>query len=444
MKGFAAIPDAPAYRLTNARAPLPLVTSAGLAADREGFTLVDIVVAEGRVASVVPAGTASLDGDLPALDCDGGIALPRLVDIHTHLDKGHIWPRRPNPDGTFMGALASAGADREANWSAEDLRARMDFALRCAFAHGTGAIRTHLDSIGPQTAISWPVFAEIREEWRGRIALQAVSLFPLDIVLKDEAQFRAIVAATARHGGVLGGVTFLGEAPGEATDRALDRLLEAAAAEGLDVDLHVDESDAPEARTLERIARAVIRNRFGGRVLCGHCCSLALMSEVALGPTIARVAEARLAVVSLPLCNLYLQDRRPGRTPRWRGVAPLHELRAAGVPVMVASDNTRDPFYAYGDLDMLEVYREATRVLHLDHDGPDWIRTIAATPADLMGLDRHGRIAAGEAADLVLLRARSLTEWLARPQADRTVLVAGRPIDTTLPDHRELDRWMKP
>jgi cytosine deaminase len=111
---------------------------------------------------------------------------------------------------------------------------------------------------------------------------------------------------------------------------------------------------------------------------------------------------------------------------------------------MVASDNTRDPFYAYGDLDMLEVYREATRVLHLDHDGPDWIRTIAATPADLMGLDRHGRIAAGEAADLVLLRARSLTEWLARPQADRTVLVAGRPIDTTLPDHRELDRWMKP
>ena len=119
------------------------------------------------------------------------------------------------------------------------------------------------------------------------------------------------------------------------------------------------------------------------------------------------------------MCNLYLQDRRPGRTPRWRGVAPLHELGAAGVPVMVASDNTRDPFYAYGDLDMLEVYREATRILHFDHDGPDWIRTVSATPADLMGLDRHGRIEAGDAADLVLLRARSLTEWL-RAAAIRT------------------------
>jgi cytosine deaminase len=93
---------------------------------------------------------------------------------------------------------------------------------------------------------------------------------------------------------------------------------------------------------------------------------------------------------------------------------------------------------------MLEVYRAATRLLHFDHDGPEWIRTVSATPADLMGLDRHGRIEASDAADLVLLRARSLTEWLARPQSDRTVLVAGRAIDTTPPDYRELDRWVRP
>ncbi|HEY8383743.1 MAG TPA: cytosine deaminase [Microvirga sp.] len=441
--GFAAIPDAPRYRLTNARAPLVLVTTTGLGADREGSALVDITVEDGRIASVVPAGTFSLDTDLPALDLDGGLVFPRFVDVHTHLDKGHIWARRPNPDGTFMGALTHAGADREERWSADDVRARMDFAIRCAFAHGTGAIRTHLDSIGPQTAISWPVFAETREEWRGRMALQAVSLFPIDLAIDDEAQFRAIVAETARHGGILGGVTFLGQAPTEATDRALDRIVQAADAEGIDLDFHVDESDAPEARTLTRIAEAVIRNRFKGRVLCGHCCSLALMPDADLSGTIARIAEARLAVVSLPLCNLYLQDRRPGRTPRWRGVAPLHELKAAGIPVMVASDNTRDPFYAYGDLDMLEVFREATRILHLDHSGPDWIRAVAATPADCMGLDRHGRIEPGDAADLVLTRARSLSELLARPQANRTVLVAGRPIDTTPPDYRELDPLMK-
>jgi cytosine deaminase len=109
---------------------------------------------------------------------------------------------------------------------------------------------------------------------------------------------------------------------------------------------------------------------------------------------------------------------------------------------MVASDNTRDPFYAYGDLDMIEVFREATRILHLDHAGADWIRAVAATPADLMGLDRCGRIEAGGTADLILLRARSWSELMARPQSDRTVLVGGRAIDRALPDYEELDGLM--
>ena len=79
------------------------------------------------------------------------------------------------------------------------------------------------------------------------------------------------------------------------------------------------------------------------------------------------------------MCNMFLQDRRAGRTPRWRGVTALHELRAAGVNVMIASDNTRDPFYAYGDLDMLEVWREGVRILHLDYPFADWAQAVSAT-----------------------------------------------------------------
>jgi cytosine deaminase len=441
--GFAGIPEASSYRIVNARAPATLVAISGLGMDADGATRIDLTIEEGRIESVLPTGTSSLDGDLPVIDMDGGLVLPRFVDIHTHLDKGHIWPRRPNPDGTFIAALEHAGADREAFWSAADIAARMGFALRCAYAHGTGAMRTHLDSMGKQTAISWRVFEELREAWRGRIALQAVSLFPIDLALDDPAQFESIVATTARHGGVLGGVTYLGRAPDGRTDRALDVIMRAAAERGLDLDFHVDESDAPQARTLERIALAATRNAFPAKILCGHCCSLSVCSDVSVSHVIDAVAEARIAVVSLPMCNMYLQDRRSGRTPRWRGVAPLHELAAAGVPVMVASDNTRDPFHAYGDLDMLEVYREAVRILHLDHSGPLWIRAVTATPADIMGFDRCGRIETGDSADLVLFRARSPTELLARPQSDRTVLVRGRPIDRTLPDYRELDGLMK-
>ena len=153
-----------------------------------------------------------------------------------------------------------------------------------------------------------------------------------------------------------------------------------------------------------------------------------------------RVAEAGIAVVSLPMCNMYLQDRRAGRTPRWRGVTLIHELMAHDVPVAVASDNTRDPFYAYGDLDMVEVFREAVRIIHLDHPVSSWASLVARAPAAIIGRDAdHGVIGAGRAADLVLFRARTWTELLARPQADRTVIRAGKAIDRTLPDYRELD-----
>ena len=113
------------------------------------------------------------------------------------------------------------------------------------------------------------------------------------------------------------------------------------------------------------------------------------------------------------------------------------------MPVAVASDNTRDPFYAYGDLDMVEVFREAVRILHLDHPIAAWPAAVARTPGRIVGRPDRGVIAAGGPADLVLFRARSFTELLARPQADRTVLRSGKAIDRTLPDYRELDELLE-
>jgi cytosine/creatinine deaminase len=425
------------FRLANARVPVCLVADAGqLNPDADGLAPCDIVIGKGRIAAIGPA--AAVNDGLPRFDLDRGIVLPRLVDVHTHIDKGQIWARAQNPDGTHMGARTAVMADRDANWSRRDVQKRMDFALRCAFAHGTGALRTHIDSYPKQTPISWPLFAEMREHWKGRIALQAVALFPIDFALNDAAQFRLMVDTVAKHGGLLGGLTFLGEAPNARTDAALDQIFEAATANGLDLDFHVDESDSPQARSLGQIAEAALRHKFSGKIVAGHCCSLALADDNERATIIAKVAEAGIAVVSLPMCNMYLQDRKAGRTPRWRGVAPLHELAAAGVTVMVASDNTRDPFYAYGDLDMLEVFREATRILHFDHSDRPWLKTVAATPGEVMRLP-HGRIAVGAPAGLVLTRARTMNELLSRPQTDRVVLCAGRQVDRALPDYRELD-----
>jgi len=418
----------PNLLITNAAVPTCLLEDGQ---DQGGETQVDIEIRQGKIANISPPGTTPKSSQLvlPAR----GMVWPGFVDMHTHLDKGHIWPRAENPDGTFDGALHAVGCDRRKNWSTEDVRRRFEFGLRSAYAHGTVAIRTHIDSLPPQHEISWPVFCDLRDAWAGRIELQAVSLMPIDQMDDPLGSEIADIVADAR--GILGAVTFM--VPD--LEKRLDHLFRLAMDRGLDLDFHVDETEDPSATSLNEIAKAALRNKFLGKITCGHCCSLARQPPLMVAGALGLVLEAGIAVVSLPMCNLYLQDRVPGRTPRWRGVTLLHELTETGVPVALASDNCRDPFYAYGDHDMLEVFREAVRIGHLDRPLGAWPKAVSATPADVMGLPHHGRIKPGVPADLVLFKARNPSELLSRPQADRIVLRGGTPIDRTLPDYRELD-----
>jgi cytosine/creatinine deaminase len=437
MSGHYAIARAPRFLLSHARIPRSVLAVAAGEVDREGFAKVDLLIDEGRIGAIAPAGAGAgaWAEDVPRLALGGRIVLPLFVDAHTHLDKGHIWPRAANPDGTFAAALDKVADDRSAHWSAADVAARMEFGLRCAYAHGAGAMRTHIDSVGSQTAISWPVFAEARERWRGRVELQAAPLFKIDLAL-DEAHMREVERNVEAHGSrLLGAVTYMIPQLRE----ALDLIFALASRKGYDLDFHVDETADPAAASLAVIAEVALAQRFAGRVLVGHCCSLSRQGEPHAMRTIDLVARAGLSVVSLPMCNLYLQDRRAGVTPRWRGVTALHELKAAGVNVMIASDNTRDPFYAYGDLDMMEVWREGVRILHLDHPVESWAPACFGAPAQAMGVEA-GALRVGDGADMILTRARSFTELFARPQRDRTVLRAGTPIEAELPAYGELDR----
>jgi cytosine deaminase len=419
MMDFRRLPSGP-VTLTNVTIPACLLGQPG------DLVRTDLSLDAGRIAS----------GPFPAVDMAGAMVLPAFTDMHTHLDKGHIWGRNPNPDGTFLGALNAAGADRVAHWSASDVRRRMDFALRSAYAHGTRAIRTHLDAIPPQDGISFPVFAELRDEWAGRIDLQASCLVGCEGVTPD-GPFRQTADIVAAHGGILGCVTY--PIPDVAT--RIRTLLRIAAERGLPADFHADETMDPTANTLAEIAKAVIETGFDAPVVVGHCCSLSTMEDT--DRTLDLVAAAGLNIVSLPMCNLYLQDRHADRTPRRRGITLVHEMKARGINVSFASDNTRDPFYAYGDLDMLEVLREATRIGHLDHSAPDWVQTVLSNPARACGFPAPS-LATGAPADLVIFKARSWTELFSRPQSDRIVLRAGQQIDRTLPDYAELDDLMGP
>jgi cytosine deaminase len=425
------------YILMNAAVPAGTFLLEGDAlpeCDPEGAALLDIAIdSAGLVASVTPAGTIPPLEGIATVPLDGRQVWPGLVDAHAHIDKSHTWRRAPNRDGTLLGARAAAKLDRVPQWSFEDVYRRMDFALRCAFAHGTVALRTHLDSQDGRTEPSWGAFAELRRAWAGRIALQGVAT--LGIQKLAGAWGEHIADLVAGQGGVLGPVVY----DGPDLQAQLDRAFDLAESHGLDLDFHVDETDDPQADGLSKIAATVLRRGFRGLVTCDHACSLAQREPAEATRTVALVREAGIGVICLPMTNIYLQDRQAGRTPRWRGITLLHELKDAGVTVALAGDNVRDAFHPYGDHDMLDVFRDAARLGHLDLPIGDWPTSVSTTAAAVIGVEGAGLIAAGRPADCIIFQGRDYSEVLARHGADRVVLRRGRTVEDHAPDYRELD-----
>lgn len=413
--------------------PKSLLSIGGFqATTRDDFCLVDLEIAQGFIKQVIPAGDESFAGS-NYLDLQQKIVLPCFVDLHTHLDKSHICERSPNLEGTFNTALTTASADSKQYWQRDDLDRRMEFALKCAYAHGTKAIRTHLDSSGAQADLSFDVFCRLQQQWQAKITLQAVSLVSLDYY--QTCQGVALADKIKNINGILGGVAYIQPE----IDSQIDAVFKLAQQRNLDLDFHVDENGDPDSICLQKIAQAAIKHNFSGKIVCGHCCSLAVQSSATVAKTLDLVKQAKIAVVSLPMCNLYLQDRHPQQTPYWRGVTKVHELQQQGIPVAFASDNIRDPFYGFGDLDMLEVFEQAVRIGHLDTPYGNWIDSVTTTPAKLMGLADTGKIAPGIPADLIIFKARYFSELLSRSQHERIVLRSGKAINTTLPDYAELD-----
>jgi cytosine/creatinine deaminase len=226
-------------------------------------------------------------------------------------------------------------------------------------------------------------------------------------------------------------------------DSLLERFLRIADERGLDVDLHVDQSDNLTMFALPNIANAVIRTQFRGRVVCGHCVNLALQPDDVAQRTIAQARNAGLAFVTLPTSMMYLQDRQRHRTPRWRGVTLAAELSSAGLSVAIAGDNCRDAWFPFGDHDMLDTLQQAVRVFQLDDPIADAVAMAAPIPSDIIRGGALGRLAERGSADLILLSARSLNEAMCRPQSDRIVIRKGRRLTETLPDYEELDAMLR-
>ncbi len=97
MTSFCTLPKEKTFRLRNATVPACLVDglSPAITADPDGLISVDIAVMDGRIDGILPAGSG--DGSETSVNLDASMVWPCFVDVHTHIDKGHIWPAPAQP-----------------------------------------------------------------------------------------------------------------------------------------------------------------------------------------------------------------------------------------------------------------------------------------------------------------------------------------------------------
>ena len=408
------LPEGP-FVLRNVSVPAAFCDAGLLPADAKGVVQADLGVSGGRLTAPNP--------DWPVVEAGGHLALPPFVDAHTHLDKAYTVGRTGLGDGTLMGAIRVLMGD-EPQWTAEDLSARMRRGAARALSYGTGVMRTHLDTMSlPDETQSWDVFADVQAAFAGSLTLQPVALAAVERA--ELPDFEQRCAQVSRRGGVLG--AFI--APGVVPRSAILALLQGATRYGLDVDFHVGENLVPGDPALRAIADCIIETGFEGRVVAGHCCSLSLLEGGTLSRELDRVAEAGIHVIALPTSNTFLQDRRAEDSPRRRGIAPLRELMAAGVPVSTASDNVQDAFFPFGDFDMVDVLRTIVLGCHLDGDLEGAIDLGLRGGAQAMG-QTAGRLALSGPADLTLFAAKDWFDLLSGTPGERIVLRAGARLET--------------
>ena len=250
-------------------------------------------------------------------EMDGRMVLPCFVDCHTHIDKGHIWPRTPNPDGTLH-VGARRGRPATARRAGAPRTSRAAWISRCAAPTRTAPRRSAPTSIPSRRRRRSPGPSSRRcgTEWKGRIELQGVCLVTIELV-RERAWFAALADRVAAARGVMGAATFM--LPD--LDALLDDVVRAAMERGLDLDFHADETADPEACALDRIADAVMRNGFAGRVLVGHCCSLARQADDAARATLDKVAKAGDRRSSACRCATCISRTGAPTAPRRAGAA---------------------------------------------------------------------------------------------------------------------------
>jgi len=377
---------------------------------------VDIGVAGGKIVAI----EKGLAAEAETYDAGGRLACGGLIETHIHLDKSRIIDRTPPETGRRINPMKQVAA-LKSSFTVEDVRARAERTLTECILHGATRMRTQVE-VDP--AIGMRGFEGVQSliaDYRWAIDIE-ICVFPQDGLTNYPGTDELLIEALKRGARAVGG------APRYDTDHAgqIRRIFELAREFDVEIDIHLDVGDAPEAMDIHLVCELTEQYRRGGRVAVGHMAKLSTMPPSEVAALARRLADTGVAVTVLPLTDLFVMGRDQDHNVR-RGVADANFLVEHGVDCSLSTNNVLNPVTPYGDCSLLRMANLHANVLQIAQ--PAQLREIFAMlterSARLLNLTDYG-IVIGNPADIVVIDAGSPEQAVAEIRQTLAVFKRGR------------------
>jgi cytosine deaminase len=385
-------------------------------ADRPVGEPLDIGVAGGKIAAI----ESGLPGAAETNDAGGRLACAGLIETHIHLDKSRIIDRCPPQAGREISPMRQVAALKPA-FRAEDVRLRAERTIVDCILNGTTRMRTQVE-VDPAIGMrGFDAVQSLTADYSWAIDIE-ICVFPQDGLTNYPGTDELLVAGLER------GVKVIGGAPRCDTDPVgqIRRIFDLAREYDVDIDMHLDVGNTPDAMLIQSVCELTEQYRRGGRVVVGHMTKLSTMPPSQVAVLARRLADIGIAVTVLPATDLYLMGRDQDHSVR-RGVADANLLVGHGVECSLSTNNVLNPATPYGDCSLIRMANLYANVLQIA--GPAQLRECFAMlterSARLLNLTDYGLVV-DNPADLVVIDAEMPKQAIAEVRQPLTVYKRGR------------------
>ena len=385
-------------------------------ADQPSAGPVDIGVADGQIAAI----EHGLTGAAEAYDPGGRLGCAGLIETHIHLDKSRIIDRCPPEAGREISPMRQVPAMKP-GFTVEDVRLRAERTLVECILNGTTRMRTQVEVDPAIGRRGFDAVHSLIADYKWAIDIE-ICVFPQDGLTNYPGTYELLVEGLERGARVIGG------APRYDTDPAsqIHRIFALARDYDVDIDIHLDVGNTPEAMNIGLVCELTEQYRRGGRVAVGHMAKLSTMPSHQVAILARRLANVGVAVTVLPATDLYLMGRDQDHNVR-RGVADANFLVEHGVNCALSTNNVLNPATPYGDCSLIRMANLYANVLQIA--GPVQLRECFAMlterSARLLNLTDYG-LAVGNPADIVVVDATTAEQTIAEIRQPLAVYKRGR------------------